>query len=109
MLFGHSPFKNKGTNRQYNIISYIRNAKYSFPSDIKISNEAKDLIKRLLNPRTKERLGFNGIYEIQEHSFFKSVDWEDVLSRKIEAPIKVKTPKRRNREVGLSVQTTRNY
>ena len=38
----------------------------------KISPEAADLIKQLLNLNYKERLGANGAAEIKNHPFFKS-------------------------------------
>ena len=100
MLFGISPFKKKnGGNRNYNIINSIRNARYNFPEQIKVSDEARDLIKKLLTVKPEERLGYKGVVEIQDHPFFKSIDWDDIFKRRLDAPIKVKVPQRRKRAV----------
>lgn len=102
MLFGYSPFRSKdGNNRQNNIIKNIKEAKYSFPEHIKVSDEAKDLIRKLLTLQPQKRLGFGGAKEIMDHSFFKSISWDDLLNKKLEAPIKVKMPSRKRREVSL--------
>lgn len=98
MLFGNSPFKKKnGAN--YNIINSIKHARYTFPEDIKVSEEAKDLIKRLLTVNPVERLGYTGATEIMDHPFFKSIDWDDIFKRRLDAPIRVKVPQRRKRAV----------
>jgi len=34
----------------------------------------------------KKRLGFNGIEEVKNHSFFKDINWDDLLKEKVEAP-----------------------
>ncbi|KAL0082633.1 kinase-like domain-containing protein [Phycomyces blakesleeanus] len=48
-----------------------------FNDDIPISEEAKDLICKLLCKK-EDRLGKNGIQEIQHHPFFKGIDWENI-------------------------------
>ena len=42
-----------------------------FPDDLTISDDAKDLIRRLLSDR-KERIGYEGL---ANHGFFKGIDW----------------------------------
>lgn len=51
-----------------------------FPSEARLSPEAKDLIKRFLSDPF-ERLGINGIEEIKRHPFFRGVNWENLRSQ----------------------------
>jgi len=48
-----------------------------FPEDMDISNEAKDLISRWCC-EPENRLGVNGIEEIQAHPFFRGINWEKI-------------------------------
>ena len=51
----------------------------SFPDKTKISDEAYDLIKKLIIDVDK-RLGYNGSEEIKRHPFFKKINWETLLN-----------------------------
>lgn len=52
-----------------------------------MSNEAKDLIKKLLCRDPRKRLGASrDSEEIKEHEFFKDINWQDVFNRKFEMP-----------------------
>jgi len=100
MLFGHSPFKSsEPSNRQNMIVKNIKEGKYSFPDNVKVSAEAKDLIRKLLVRKPEQRLGFRGAIEIQQHSFFKTINWDDLYHRRLEAPIKIKSTNRHRKEV----------
>lgn len=48
-----------------------------FPEDSKITQEARDLIKKLCCD-ANERLGKNGVDEIKAHPFFKGIDWQKI-------------------------------
>lgn len=50
---------------------------------------AKDLVKRLLTADRTKRLGNlkNGSIDVKNHRWFKGVDWDGLLARKIGAPI----------------------
>lgn len=100
MLFGHSPFKARndaGPNN--NIIRNIKHGRYTFPENIKVSEEAKDFIRKLLTLHPEQRLGYRGAIEIQQHPFLNSINWDDLFYKRLEAPIKVKLNTRRRREV----------
>jgi serine/threonine protein kinase len=53
------------------------------------SDAEKDLLKGLLNPDPKKRLGSkNGAKEIKEHKYFKGVIWDEYRNKKIDGPFK---------------------
>lgn len=75
------------------IISYrdklfenIKRGPLQVPSDM--STDALDLIVKLLNRDPKQRLGAGpgDSDEIKQHPFFKSVNWDEALLRKLKAP-----------------------
>ena len=66
MLSGYLPFNELTNKKLYN---KILNGKYNIPKDI--SNEAKDLIKKILEINPKKRIKIN---EIKEHPWFNMVN-----------------------------------
>lgn len=58
-LFGHPPFEARGQRETY---QRIVNVDLKFPSSVKISDDAKDLISRLLVKNSKHRLPLNKIH-----------------------------------------------
>ena len=54
----------------------------AIPSDAKISNEAIDIIKKLMTDVDK-RLGYHGADEVKNHPFFKGVNWNNIKSLKV--------------------------
>ena len=67
LLIGERPFEAIDLDGSYNF-DEILEKEVSFPEDIIISEQAQDLIKRLLNKNPKERIKLE---EILEHDFFK--------------------------------------
>ena len=49
-----------------------------FPDSRNVSDTAKDLIRKLLVVDPDSRLGKDSINEIQQHEYFKGVNWETV-------------------------------
>jgi len=78
MLSGYLPFK---------IIRNEKITKNVYQKKIKMfshfSNQAKDLIKKLLVVNPKKRIGFE---QIINHEFFKDINWEKMELKKIEPP-----------------------
>ena len=55
-----------------------------FPKEKKISDDAKDLITKLLIKSPDKRLGSKkGLYEIIKHSFFKGYEIEKIMNKSV--------------------------
>ena len=86
MLFGIPPFFNENVEKMYDLIT---KGDLRFPKKFKVSDEAKDLLSKLLVKNQKERLGINGGFEeIKKHPFFKDIDFKAIEEKKVEAPFK---------------------
>ena len=84
MLCGIPPFYCENTERMYDLIT---NAELRFPKRIQLSENAKDLIKKLLIKKQDKRLGVEkGFEEIKSHPFFQGFDFDALLAKKLEAP-----------------------
>ena len=84
MLFGMPPFYSKNTEKMFDLIT---KAELKFPKKIEVSEDAKDLIKKLLIKNQDLRLGAEGGFEtIKKHSFFKGFDFKALEEKKLEAP-----------------------
>jgi len=53
---------------------------------LSISNDAKDLLIRLLDKNPKNRIKIN---ELKSHSFFNNLSFEKLYKYEIEAPFKI--------------------
>uniref|UniRef100_A0A671NY89 Ribosomal protein S6 kinase n=1 Tax=Sinocyclocheilus anshuiensis TaxID=1608454 RepID=A0A671NY89_9TELE len=85
MLTGAPPFT--GENRKKTIDKILK-CKLNLPPYL--TQEARDLLKRLLKRNASSRLGAGSgdATEVQTHPFFRHVNWEDLLTRKVEPPFK---------------------
>lgn len=96
MLFGCAPFQ--GTDREEifknlargtlrdDHLKRIENEKVKFPEHIEVSKEAKRLVKALLTPDVRKRLGAeHGAADIKAHPFFAGINW--ALLRDLKPPI----------------------
>ena len=83
MLCGLPPFYVENLERMYEL---IKSGTLKFPKRIQLSDEAKDVIKKLLERDVNKRLGNKGINEIKEHPFFKDIDFDLIVQKKIPAP-----------------------
>ena len=80
MIFGYAPFASKKpTEVCYKVIHFKEY--FKIPDNIKISENAKDLIISLITD-SNLRLGKNGSDEIKSHPFFKGVNWKNIKEMK---------------------------
>jgi len=85
MMVGRLPFYNQDHDTLFELIVM---QEVKFPNHL--SANAKDLLYGLLRKNPSERLGGGPDYarEIMEHPFFKSINWDDLVLKKIPAPFK---------------------
>ena len=84
MLCGLPPFYVENLDKMYDM---IKNNPVKFPKRITLSEDAKDVIRKLLEKNPKKRLGAqNGIEEIKKQPFFASLDFDAIVEKKIKAP-----------------------
>jgi protein kinase A len=85
MLVGQSPFYLYGTD-QVSLFKRIVMVKYQCPPYV--SDDAKDVIKKLLTRRQASRLGnlSRGYLDVKEHPWFQSLDFEKLNEKKLTAP-----------------------
>ncbi|KAL2272260.1 hypothetical protein FJTKL_07168 [Diaporthe vaccinii] len=83
-LVGNPPFWSGDASEIY---KQILKKPITFPRDLDISNQAKDLIQSLCNKDPSRRLGSHGSYMVKDHPFFRGVNWSDVYNRRFKGPI----------------------
>ncbi|CAD2218223.1 RAC serine/threonine-protein kinase [Angomonas deanei] len=83
MLFGIPPFYDENQNAMYEL---ILTAPLTFDDEITVSDEAKDLLTRLLDRNPTTRL--QNVEDFTKHPFFKTMDFKKLYDRKIPPPFK---------------------
>jgi len=82
MFTGQPPFN--ATKRE-ELFEKIKYENVKFPPVVK--GELKDLLSLLLEKKAEKRLGGSeGAAEIKNHNWFKNVDWNSYMQRKVPAP-----------------------
>lgn len=85
MLTGNPPFRG---NNNHKIQKNILTQKLVLPYFL--SNDAKDLLTRLLRKEPKKRLGSHmpkDLEIIKGHRFFRNINWKKLAAREVEPPI----------------------
>jgi len=97
MLCGHAPFMSAAPDKQQQFKETVDNI-VNFQSHVRdllnqasVSNEAKDLITKLLSDKSV-RLGRNSADEIRQHAWFKGIDWHNLDDMKPPFVPKLKDP-----------------
>ena len=95
LLYGITPFFNKDKNRMFELIEI---AELKFPKEIKLDNntikpikvsdEAKNIITKLLEKNPNTRLGKKGLKEIKVHPFFGNLSFDMIINKKLKSPFK---------------------
>jgi len=80
MIVGYPPFVDEDP---MGIYQKILAGKFAFPSSF--DKEAKGLVKKLLTADLGKRFGNlkNGVDDIKQHKWFKNLNWQDLLNKKI--------------------------
>ena len=84
MLVGYPPFFD---DNPFGIYEKILAGKIEWPKHL--DPITKDLVKRLLVADRTKRLGNmkGGAGDVKGHRFFRGISWDDVIGRKLSAPI----------------------
>ena len=85
MICGVDPFADDDPMKVY---QNILEGNIKFSSHFNDKSDCKSLIKHLLEPDLSKRYGNlkNGVNDIKNHLFFKSLAWDKLLKQEIEAP-----------------------
>ena len=90
LLYGNTPFYNVDKNRMFDLITtgsisypkFIQIEGEEKPRNYKVSDDAKNLINKLLEKDPGTRLGRKGLNEIKKHPFFSGISFEDLKKKK---------------------------
>ena len=96
LLYGFTPFFNLDKNRMFDLIT---SGSISYPKTLiiededkprtyKVSEDAKNLINKLLIKDSGSRLGRQGLNEIKKHPFFSGINFEDLKKKKAKVHFK---------------------
>jgi len=83
MIVGIPPFYDQNVNLMYEL---IQRGKLKFPVKSPVSDDAKDIITKLLDRDPTRRLGAQGFNEIKNHPFFAPIDWVALEAKRLPTP-----------------------
>lgn len=84
LLFGVFPFENLRVNG-HNSASLALKVKVRFPSDVKVSNSAKDLLQRMLEDDPDKRIT---VKEVLEHEWIQGSDYDAMSMDSLRSSLK---------------------
>ena len=95
LLYGKLPFYSPDKKRLYELIllSEVKFPKFYYNEDrekinYRVSDEAKDLILKLLEKEPGDRIGKKGLNDIKSHPFFANMNFDNLKNKKLQSPYK---------------------
>lgn len=86
LLHGQSPFTDKQRNFS-KILNLIMENNVEIPEEF--SEQARDLISKLLKRKPEERIGSANMQDLKKHEFFgNKIDWDQLNALQVENPLK---------------------
>ena len=85
-MLGRRPYqgRNRKEIRDQIIAKQVQLRRQDIPTDWSI--EAADFTNKLLQRKAQNRLGFNGIHELKNHSWLRSFPWEQLRGQTLKPP-----------------------
>lgn len=92
LLTGEVPFHCADDKDSHEHKRLIMTTEPIFSTDLKLEEETKDFISKLLIKDPVRRLGSGTMdaKEVRSHQFFKNMDWEDLFHKRIAPPFQPK-------------------
>ena len=96
LLYGNTPFFNMDKTRMFDLINsgslsfpkFIQIEGEEKPRNYKVSDDAENIITKLLEKDPEKRLGRQGIIEIKKHPFFSGINFDDLIKKKVKPPFR---------------------
>ena len=95
LLYGKLPFYSPDKKRLFELIllSEVKFPKFYYNEDrekinYRVSDEAKDLILKLLEKEPGDRIGKKGLNDIKSHPFFANMNFDNLKNKKLQSPYK---------------------
>lgn len=106
MLHGVPPFtvQIKTARDQDKLYHKIMEGKYT--CDPRLSPAATKIIDDLLQLNPKKRIGYESHYKIEQHEFFKGIDWQKLFNKEVKPPYKPRTMQIKGNEQGFTINPT---
>lgn len=95
MFYGESAFSGNSNNIS-DLKNVILGGKFAFPTKYNLSENGKDIIRKLICVNPEKRLGYNGIEEIMNHPWFQEINWEDLYNKKVKSDLLINVLKAEN-------------
>ncbi len=97
LIYGNTPYFSIDKTRMFDLINsgsishpkFIQIEGEEKPRNYKVSEEAKNLISKLLEKDPGTRLGRLGLDEIKKHPFFSGINFYDLKKKKVKPPFKL--------------------
>lgn len=79
-LYGFPPFHASTPQEVFDNIISRRIDWHDDEEEVEYSDEARDIMERLMTTEIPRRLGYNGATEVKSHLFFAEIEWDKVTT-----------------------------